>query len=367
MINLDYEVCIVGGGPAGALLACLLVENGISTILLEKQTSIGAAFRGELVNEEGFKVLERHGILKEMPTDAYLKLERIEYWAQQHILKTIVPQEEVGHLGIHISQTELLHAILERANRYEHFKLLTGATMIDLLQNEQGYYCGVTVRMADGELLEVHSAVVAGSDGRYSTVRKRAGIGVEKAGHGYDMLWAKIPTPSGWEPISRFALVNGHQLSLFTQTHEHVQIGWNIEERSYPALVKGSFEPFIQLFAQAFPDLNEQVSRHITSWKDFVLLQIFSASCDTWVKDGLVLFGDAAHTMTPTGAFGLNAALADADVLADELLACLRAGDVSAARLSRFEYKRRAAAEQQQERQFMMEEAFSQHFEYSEV
>ncbi|MNJ80665.1 hypothetical protein D3C77_791330 [compost metagenome] len=71
--------------------------------------------------------------------------------------------------------------------------------------------------------------------------------------------------------------------------------------------------------------------------------------------------------MTPTGAFGLNAALADADALAAELLACLRAGDVSAARLSRFERKRRAAAEQQQERQFMMEEAFSQHFEYSGV
>lgn len=35
--------------------------------------------------------------------------------------------------------------------------------------------------------------------------------------------------------------------------------------------------------------------------------------------NGLALIGDAAHTMTPTGAFGLNSAMKDADILAELL------------------------------------------------
>ena len=55
------------------------------------------------------------------------------------------------------------------------------------------------------------------------------------------------------------------------------------------------------------------MSEHIQSWQDFVLLDVYSSECELWGKDGVALIGDAAHTMTPTGAFGLNSALKDAD------------------------------------------------------
>ena len=43
---------------------------------------------------------------------------------------------------------------------------------------------------------------------------------------------------------------------------------------------------------------------------------MYSSECEIWGKDGVALIGDAAHTMTPTGAFGLNSALKDADAFA---------------------------------------------------
>ena len=63
----------------------------------------------------------------------------------------------------------------------------------------------------------------------------------------------------------------------------------------------------------AFPELEQTVRENIQSWKDFVLLDVYSSSSETWGKKGLALIGDAVHTMTPTGAFGLNSALKDAD------------------------------------------------------
>jgi 2-polyprenyl-6-methoxyphenol hydroxylase-like FAD-dependent oxidoreductase len=103
------------------------------------------------------------------------------------------------------------------------------------------------------------------------------------------------------------------------------------------------------------------VHDHIRSWKDFVPLDIFSSRSDTWAQNGLVLIGDAAHTMTPTGAFGLNAALKDADVLASELLR-LRQKSYTAGDLKAFEDGRRQAVTELQERQLTMESTFHEHF-----
>ena len=58
------------------------------------------------------------------------------------------------------------------------------------------------------------------------------------------------------------------------------------------------------------------MQEHITSWQDFIVLDVFSSLTEDWGHSGLALIGDAAHTMTPTGAFGLNSAMKDADVLA---------------------------------------------------
>jgi 2-polyprenyl-6-methoxyphenol hydroxylase-like FAD-dependent oxidoreductase len=63
--------------------------------------------------------------------------------------------------------------------------------------------------------------------------------------------------------------------------------------------------------------LKDSVLRNIRSWEDFVLLDVYSSSSEMWGKHGIALIGDAAHTMTPTGAFGLNSAMKDADVLAE--------------------------------------------------
>jgi 2-polyprenyl-6-methoxyphenol hydroxylase-like FAD-dependent oxidoreductase len=48
-----------------------------------------------------------------------------------------------------------------------------------------------------------------------------------------------------------------------------------------------------------------------------------------WARDGLVLIGDAAHTMSPAGAIGVNVALATAAVAAQELYPLLGHGPIA--------------------------------------
>lgn len=309
------DVCIVGAGPGGALLAYLLAKKNVSVILLERHAEMAREFRGEHLNEEGEAILKKYGLFSAVEELGLLRMEQIEYWNQGKLEKKIVPDSKIGHLGIHVPQGHLLTVLLEEARKFDHFTLMLNTKVDSLLKDESGGVYGVKA-WRDGQEITVESQLVIGADGRYSTVRKQADIDVTVKKHGYDLLWAKIPAPEGWEPSIKMALVDGQQLSLFTQAGGFVQIGWNIEEGSYPKLRKQPFKPFIDQLVRAFPTLEQSVSKYIQSWNDFVLLDVYSSECELWGKKGVALIGDAAHTMTPTGAFGLNSALKDADTLA---------------------------------------------------
>jgi len=61
-----------------------------------------------------------------------------------------------------------------------------------------------------------------------------------------------------------------------------------------------------------------------------------------WARDGLLLIGDAAHTMSPAGAIGVNVALATAAVAAQELYPLLGRGVIAREDLSRVQQLREA-------------------------
>ncbi|THE10780.1 FAD-binding protein [Bacillus timonensis] len=359
-MNLQTDVCIVGGGPAGALLGYLLAEKGISTIVVERTSGNEREFRGEHINAETEAILKEHQLFDKIEALGLLKMKKVEYLYGSNIVKSITPTDE-DHIGIHIPQPHFLTAVSKEAAQFPNYQLLLNTSVNELVQDEKGNYTGVKAKQ-NGQEINISSSIVVGTDGRYSTVRKLAGIVASEETHGYDVLWAKIPAPAGWVPSTKMVLVNGHQLALFTQTGGLIQIGWNIEEGTFNTLRKQPLEPFLEPLLISFPELEPIVREHIQSWKNFVCLKVFSSKADTWVKDGLVILGDAAHTMTPTAAIGINCAIKDAHVLAPILEQALIDRDFSESRLKEFEVARRTEIEQQQEMQFEKEESFQTNF-----
>jgi len=356
-VNYQADVCIVGAGPGGALLSYLLAKKGLSVILLEQNAALGQAFRGEHLNEEGEAVLKSHQLFEAVKALGILRMEKLEYYAEGKAFKTIFPDEAVGHLGIHVPQANLLQGILQKARQFPHFSCFLHTKVTQLLKDSSGRYIGV-VATKNGETIEIGSQLIIGADGRYSTIRKHAQIDIQKRKHGFDLLWAKILAPQGWEPSIKMALIGDKQLSLFTQVGGFIQIGWNIEQGSFAQLKKQDFTPFIHQLSEAFPELVGSVKTHITSWHDFVLLDVFSSHCESWGTKGIALLGDAVHTMTPTGAFGLNSALKDADCLAS----LLKKESLAQFDVKRFQEMRAQAIEEVLAKQLEKEQTFAANF-----
>lgn len=362
MKEYDYktDVCIVGAGPAGALLSYLLASHNISTILVERHENINKEFRGEHLNETGEAILRKYGFFEELEEIGLLRMSRVEYWDKGEVFKQIMPEENAKHVGIHVPQKHLLGLLLKKSQPLPDFTLLLNTKVVELIEEDQ-QYVGVKA-LKDGQEVKIKSSLIVGADGRFSTIRKLAHIPFKKIKHGYDLLWARIPAPLIWEPTIRMALVNHEQLALFTQQGGFIQIGWNIPEGSFPELKKQSFMPFIHQLIEAFPELEDTVHTHIKSWNDFVLLQVQSSQSETWVKNALTIIGDAAHTMSPTGAIGINSAMKDADVLFQIIKEAGSIDRVGAVELKHFEQARRQEVETQQREQLKKEASFGKQF-----
>ena len=157
-------------------------------------------------------------------------------------MKTILPDQNVGHVGIHVPQNHLLGLLLEKSKPLSDYSLLLNTKVIGLLEDDERYL-GVKA-IQNGKEVKIKSTLIVGADGRFSMVRKLAQFPVTKIHHGYDLLWARIPAPLiGNQPFG-MRLVDDQQLAIFTQQGGFIQIGWNIPEGSYSEIRKGSFAPF---------------------------------------------------------------------------------------------------------------------------
>ncbi|WP_147532976.1 FAD-dependent monooxygenase [Bacillus marasmi] len=360
--TFNVDVCIVGAGPSGALLGLLLAKNGVSTLVLERTSGKSPEFRGEHISAETEGILTELGLFDKIEEKGLLRMKKVEYIVQNRVIKEIAPRGDEEHVGIHVPQAHLMSTIIQEAKHYkQHFQILFNAKATGLIQDDHLRYCGVKATLNQTEVT-INCSVVTGADGRFSTVRKLANIPVEFFQHGYDVLWAKITALFEWKPTVRMLLVNDAQLALFTQTGGFVQIGWNIEKGSFSELKKAPFRDFIQPLVENVPELKKTVERELHTWNDLISLDVFSSKSPTWVKDGLMIIGDAAHTMTPTAAIGINTGMIDAYVLAPLLSRAIKTRQFDKETLSEFEVLRRDKVELLQEQQIIIEKSYKENF-----
>src|SRR6476646_11136681 len=73
------DVCIVGGGPAGLVLALLLGRRGVDAVVLEKHDSFLRDFRGDTVHPSTLQLLDELGLGEQFARLPYSRLDKVEF------------------------------------------------------------------------------------------------------------------------------------------------------------------------------------------------------------------------------------------------------------------------------------------------
>jgi 2-polyprenyl-6-methoxyphenol hydroxylase-like FAD-dependent oxidoreductase len=339
--SLETRCCVVGAGPAGALLALVLARNGVPVCLLEAHEDFDRDFRGDTIHPSAMEIMDELGL-----ADALLQLRHTKIRTANLMsgagavavadfkrLKTRFPYITM------MPQSHFIEFLVAEAKRYPDFELRLGARVEELIE-ENGDVRGVRYRDGDDGWHEIRAALTVGADGRGSRVRHLSGLdaGTLKTSPPIDVLWFRLPREAG-DPegvIGRFGA--GHAVVMLDRLDEW-QIGYIIFKGTYQQVRAAGLDALKKSFAETAPEYAARTA-HLKEWKQVSMLSVESSRLKTWYREGLLLIGDAAHVMSPVGGVGINYAIQDAIAAANVLVEPLKRGGVTTEQLRRVQRER---------------------------
>ncbi|WP_395740065.1 FAD-dependent oxidoreductase [Prosthecobacter sp.] len=297
----DFDVIIVGGGPVGLLLACLLKQQGQRIRVVERRTGPITHSAAIGITPPSLQILDKLGLAEEFVSGG-VKVRDCFVHGQR------------GRLGC-VSFREI-------PDERRYILSLPQAATIAILQNhlgqehiEAGCEVGYVRQQADGCEVQaggrrLTARYVVACDGSRSSVRSI--LGMRAPGRSYDCHFVM------GDFVDRSGL--GDEAHLFFTADGSVesfplpggQRRWVVQtetrmERPPPGLVSQLARWRTGIDVPVADQLNESV---FTPRK---------FNCDRYYDGRVIFCGDAAHGMSPIGGQGMNTGFADAEFLAEIL------------------------------------------------
>jgi p-hydroxybenzoate 3-monooxygenase len=317
-------VGIVGAGPAGLVLAHLLAEQGVESVVLERQSReyVEKRVRAGLLEHGTVALLERHGLS-----------ERLRARGQ-------------AHRGVELRFDGERH-------RIAYADLCGGRHMMVYAQQDLvADLIRLWIERGGAIQFEVEDVCLHGIEGPRPQIRYRVAGREERLGCEY------VAGCDGFHGVSRGSIPPGvlrayDQRLPFAWVGVLAQVAPSTEEIIYAQHARGFAGHMLRSQMVSRFYLQTEPDDPIDHWPDARIweeLQLRLAVGDGWeLREGPVLeknvtemrsfvvepmqfgrvflAGDAAHIVPPTGAKGLNLAVADARVLADALARSARESD----------------------------------------
>jgi 2-polyprenyl-6-methoxyphenol hydroxylase-like FAD-dependent oxidoreductase len=351
------ECCVVGGGPAGAVLALLLARQGVEVMLLEAHRDFERDFRGDTVHPSTLELLEQLGLLERLFELPHARL--ADFPTHFPDGSVSAPAKPLPHAkyphSYQVPQARFIELLVAEARRHPSFHLAMGARVEQLIE-EDGRVLGVRYRAQDG-MQEIRADLVVGADGRFSKVRQLAGMELKGAAETMDVLWLRMPYAANDPERAHGVYIGPDSMLVVTRRGDGWQIGFILAKGGYQRLREAGLESLRQSIDQLAPWLADRTP-HLRDWSETSLLVVAAGRVDRWYRSGLLLIGDAAHVMSPVFGVGINYAIQDAIVASNVLGPRLRQRTLSTADLAAVQRRRELPTRLMQRMQRQMRPRF---------
>jgi p-hydroxybenzoate 3-monooxygenase len=317
------KVAVVGAGPAGLLLGHLLHAEGVDCVVIERQTAdyVLSRIRAGVLEQGTVALMERLGL------DARMKAEGLPHGgfnlADGARLIRIDVAALTGRNVMVYGQTELTRDLMDAAAPRGLQVVYEAADVALHAIDSEAPYVTYT---RDGRAERIDARIVVGCDGFHGPSRQAIPAGV---GGVFERVY-----PFGWLGILADVPPCNHELiyanhergfalaSMRSATRSRYYIDVPLTERIEDWSDDRIWD---ELAVRLGPEAAAHITRGPAIEKSIAPLR--SYVFEPMRYGSLLLCGDAAHIVPPTGAKGLNLAASDVYYAAGALIALFRRGD----------------------------------------
>ncbi len=226
------------------VLGLLLARAGVDVTVLEKHGDFLRDFRGDTVHPTTLQLLDDLGLADRFNQLPYSKVSQVEFPTPDGPLVAADLSKlhtRYNYVAM-VPQWDLLDMLAEAGKAEPTFHLLMNTEATDTI-TENGRVVGIRYRTPDGETGELRADLTVAADGRWSTIRKAAGLRPHEFPVPIDTWWFRLPRHDGDSGLGLTVQVHGEDIGITINRTTYYQIAYIAKKGIDPDCVPRDWRP----------------------------------------------------------------------------------------------------------------------------
>jgi len=313
---MDFDIAIIGAGPAGLSFACSLRDLNLNIVIIEKQSKKelkNPAIDGRdiALTHLSRKIMQQQGSWQRIGEENISPIKRAEVidGDSDYTLNFNTPDDGTDALGFIISNHLIRRSIFAEFETLKNVTLMDNCSVNDVQISDS---CG-TITLDNGK--NITASLLVAADTRFSATRRQVGISSDAHDFGRSAIVCEMQHEKSHHHTAFECFQYDGTLAVLPMPGNTSSIVITVPSDKVGSLINLSEE-----------DFNKDVKKRLKGKLGNMTLQgqrhtypLVGVHANKFYSQHIALIGDAAVGMHPVTAHGFNLGLSGQDILATEI------------------------------------------------
>jgi len=315
MVQVDFDIIIVGGGMVGASLACALKNTSLKMAVIEayephSEQQASYDDRGIALAYGSQRIFESMGLWDQLAVHS-TAISDIHVSDRGHfgVTRLSAQDENVPALGQVITARSMGQVLNQALSQQKNLEIIRPASVVDLNQHED------YVELILNDNRHISAKLIVAADGAHSTLRQLLNLGALEYDYGQSAVTANITPERAHQGRAFERFTDTGPIALLPMSDNRCSLVWTVKSGDEEHLLQLEESEFLKQLQDRFGYRLGKLKQ--VGQRNSYPLKLIQA--DQPIQQRIVLIGNAAHSLHPIAGQGFNLGLRDVAALADVL------------------------------------------------